>query len=66
MTNIPDTDLVRIAEREVIQRARLWAEARISPSSTAHTVLRCADNLAAAVALLESRESLVRVEGETK
>ncbi len=55
---MPETDLVTIAEREVIKRAQLWAEARTSPVSTGHTVLRCTDNLAAAVALLESREQM--------
>jgi hypothetical protein len=48
---IPDTDLVRIAEREVIERAKAW--------KGAHST-RASENLFAAVSLLESRERLLR------
>ena len=56
---IPDTDLVRIAEREVLEAARKFAEVwkeRIFGKEFFRTV----DNLAAAVSLLESRERLLR------
>ncbi len=55
MTNkIPDTDLVRIAEREVIEAAKKWAEYGWDESGDSIS------NLLDAVSLLESRERLLR------
>ncbi len=55
---MPETDLVTIAEREVIEAAKMVAEAHTNPFITAVTKCRLLDNLAAAVALLESRKQM--------
>jgi hypothetical protein len=53
-----ETDLVTISEREVVQRAKIWAEAQANPYATANLVRLKAEELLAAITLLESREQI--------
>jgi len=56
--DLAETDLVTISEREVIQRAKIWTEAQANPYATANLVRLKAEELTAAVSLLESREQI--------
>jgi len=57
---LPETDLVAISEREVIEAARIWVKECNSFFATHPylTVLPKLENLLAAVSLLESREQI--------
>jgi hypothetical protein len=60
MTNIPETDLVKIAEREVIEAAKAFTEKYskwIERSGLDDEMFDSAGDLLAAVSLLESREA---------
>ncbi len=55
MSENEQPDLVTIAEREVLDRAKIWA---YGARTTGGATVREEENLLAAVALLEARENL--------
>ena len=61
-SKIPETDLIVLAERDVIGQAKLWAEAQANPHATANLVRLRGEYLLAAVTLLEAREAMKATE----